>query len=79
MTSAYQTVSGARVGDPESRIHELYGRRVAVSEHAYVDGHYLTIRSDDGRSALVFETDGVKVTSFRVGRMPEAGWIEGCS
>ncbi len=79
MTDRYQTVSGAKVGDPEARIHQLYGRRVEVTDHAYVDGHYLTIRSDDRRSALVFETDGAKVTSFRVGKLPEAGWIEGCS
>jgi hypothetical protein len=44
-----------------------------VTDHAYVDGHYLTITSDDRRSALVFETDGVKVTSFRVGKLPRRG------
>jgi hypothetical protein len=78
-TPRYQTISGAKVGDPESRIHELYGARVEVTDHAYVDGHYLTVWSDDRKSALVFESDGVKVTSFRIGPLPQALWVEGCS
>jgi hypothetical protein len=27
----------------------------------------------------VFETDGQRVTNYRVGRKPEVQWVEGCS
>jgi len=73
------TLSGVRVGDSEGAILAAYGDRVATSPHAYEEGHYLTVRSGDGKSALVFDTDGETIRSFRVGRLPEAVWVEGCS
>ncbi len=75
----FRTASGVRVGDSESRLRSLYAGRFRVTPHAYVEGHYITIRSRDRRFALVFETDGRVVTSFRVGRLPEVLWVEGCS
>ncbi len=75
----FRTVSGAQVGDSEGRIKALYQGRVVVSEHAYADGHYLTVQSNDRRFAAVFETDGKVVTSYRIGRVPEVLYIEGCS
>ena len=74
------TKRGAQVGDSEKSILRLYKGQVKVSPHTYVDsGHYLTIKSKDGRYALVFETDGGVVTSFRIGLLPAAEYIEGCS
>ena len=73
-----QTVEGARIGDSEARIRELYGAAVAVSAHRYIDGHYLTVAGRDS-TAMVFETDGRKVLSYRAGLLPEVSWIEGCS
>ena len=78
-TPDYQTEAGAKVGDTEARIKELYGKGVNVSPHEYVDGHYLTVTSKDGKFAIVFETDGKVVTYIRAGRALEAGYIEGCS
>jgi hypothetical protein len=75
----YLTEAGAKVGDTEARIKELYGKDVEVSPHEYVDGHYLTVTSKDGKYAIIFETDGKVVTYIRAGRPPEVGFIEGCS
>ena len=75
----FRTRSGARIGDSEDRIKELYRGRVEVSQHAYANGHYLTVHSEDRRYAVVFETDGKVVTSFRIGRLPEVLYIEGCA
>lgn len=80
--STISTAAGARVGDTEGRINELYSGRVQTSSHKYVDGHYLTVRRGAGSDTvhrLVFETDGRRVTRFRAGRMPEVEWVEGCS
>jgi hypothetical protein len=76
----FATASGARVGDSEARLLSLYKNRVTVGPHTYVEkGHYLIVESPDRKSLLVFETDGSRVTSYRIGRSPEAGFIEGCS
>jgi len=78
-TPDYMTEAGAKVGDTEERIKELYGKGVEVSPHEYVEGHYLTVTSKDGKFAIVFETDGKVVTYIRAGRALEAGYIEGCA
>jgi hypothetical protein len=76
------TAEGARVGDTEQRIQELYGARVSVMPHKYTDGHYLVVRSaapDDTLHRIVFETDGSKVERYHAGRMPQVLYVEGCS
>jgi hypothetical protein len=75
---AVATTAGARIGDSEARIKTLYPQ-VEVTPHKYVKGHYLTVLTDNGEYGIVFETDGQRVTRYRAGRMPEVGWIEGCS
>ncbi len=77
-----KTTSGAKVGDSEQRIARLYGSRLKVSPHHYTKGHYLTVvpkDASDRNYRLVFETDGKKVTTYRVGKLPEVEYIEGCS
>jgi hypothetical protein len=80
--STISTAEGARVGDTEQRITELYPGRVTVQPHKYSDGHYLVVApaspADSGRN-IIFETDGQKVTTYRAGRMPEVEYVEGCS
>jgi len=77
---SYRTVQGAKIGDTESRIKQLYAGRVRVIPHKYVDwAHYLIVEFDDGRFMIVFETDGKRVTTYRIGTNPEAGFVEGCS
>lgn len=79
--SSLATDAGVRVGDAESRVQELYKGRVKSEPHKYVSGgHYLIVPSpSDSTRQLVFETDGKRVTTWRVGRLPEVRWVEGCS
>ncbi len=75
----YRTPEGAKQGDSEKTIRKLYPK-VEVEGQRYVpEGHYLIVRSPDGSRAIIFDTDGKKVTAFRVGRMPEVEWVEGCN
>jgi hypothetical protein len=70
------TEQGARVGDSEARIKELYaGAR--TEPHKYTDGHYLVVETGTDRR-FVFETDGMKVTRYRSGAVPAVEWVEGC-
>jgi hypothetical protein len=76
------TEEGARIGDSENRIRRLYGSRLTVTPHTYVDGHYLTVRpiqKADSGFRIVFETDGRVVTQYRSGRRPPVEYVEGCS
>lgn len=81
-SSAITTLSGARIGDTESRIKSLYPGQIEVTPHKYTNGHYLTfIPRDRGdrNYRVVFETDGQRVTGFRAGKLPEVQYVEGCS
>lgn len=74
------TTEGARVGDTEARIQELYEGRVTVQPHKYTSGHYLFVpASNDSTRALVFETDGTRVVRYRAGLIPQVQYVEGCS
>jgi hypothetical protein len=75
----YATDRGAKVGDSEARIMGLYRGLVKVSEHPYVDGHYIRVDMKGARRSILFETDGKRVTSFRAGNYREVSYIEGCS
>jgi hypothetical protein len=80
-TGAVTTEEGAKIGDTEDRLRSLYGEEVQVSPHKYIEkGHYFTVLGDSASAgrALVFETDGQRVTMFRGGRLPEVGWVEAC-
>jgi hypothetical protein len=76
------TGEGARIGDTEARIQQLYSGRVEVQPHKYTDGHYLLVRpteASDTTHLLLFETDGRVVTRFRGGRKPQVEYVEGCA
>lgn len=81
--SRITTLSGAKIGDTESRIKLLYPGRIQVTPHKYVQGgHYLTYLPKDASDKnyrVVFETDGKRVTQFRAGQIPEVEYVEGCS
>ena len=80
-TGAVTTDDGAKIGDSEDRIKNIYGDDVKVTPPKYNPGwHYMTVMGDStsaGR-AIVFETDGKKVTRYRAGELPEVQWVEGC-
>ncbi|MES2525352.1 MAG: hypothetical protein V4617_21860 [Gemmatimonadota bacterium] len=80
--STVATAEGARVGDTEARIREIYGNAVREEPHKYTGpvGHYLKVTTPgDTTRMTVFETDGSRVTMYRVGRKPEVEYVEGCS
>lgn len=73
------TIKGIQVGDPESVARRTYGPKVAVEPHQYIDdGHYLTIRSSDGKYGVRFETEKGKITSFYAGLFSAIQYVEGC-
>lgn len=74
---------GGKVGMTRAQIAALYPEFQA-SPHVYVDGEYLQVADPAGSEALlIFETDAqgdaAKVTEWRVGLPPHAGYVEGCS
>ena len=81
-SGATTTDAGARIGDADTKIHELYGSRVSVQPHKYTSGQYLIVtpaQATDSLFRLVFETDGQRVTRYRSGMMPAVLYVEGCS
>lgn len=71
--------SGLQVGDSEVRAQKIYGPKLKVTEHKYVDtGHYLTVRSEDGKYGIRFETDKGKITTFYAGTYEAIQYVEGC-
>jgi hypothetical protein len=76
----FTTVSGAKIGDTEARIKSLYGGRLQV-RNDYGSGHVMTFvpqAAADKNYRLVFNTDGNRVTRFRVGQLPQVDYEEGC-
>ena len=73
------TTTGIQVGDAEAQARRIYGVKVKVTAHTYVDnGHYLTVRSADGRYGVRFETDGGKITGYYAGTYEAIQHVEGC-
>jgi len=76
------TEAGVGLGTPEGQVLTRYAGRVRVEPHPYTgpEGHYLIVEDPDHpEMRMIFETDGVRITSFRAGRLPEVEWIEGCA
>ncbi|MGO9402024.1 MAG: hypothetical protein ACLPVW_00985 [Terriglobales bacterium] len=75
----YKTSMGIQVGDLEAYARRVYGSRMKVTRHQYLDtGHYLTVRSSDGRHGVRFETDNGKITRFYAGTYEAIQYVEGC-
>ena len=76
------TTDGARIGSTEDEIRRLYPGLVTTDAHPYSgpEWHILIMTSKDtaDRFAIIFETDGHKVTSYSAGHMPEVFYAEGC-
>jgi hypothetical protein len=73
------TVTGIEVGDSEARVRRVYGSKMKVMAHQYIDtGHYLTVRSPDGRHGIRFETDNGKIIEFYAGTYEAIQYVEGC-
>lgn len=80
-TGSVTTEDGAKIGDTEEKLKSIYNGDLQTEPHKYLDGgHYMIVMGDSVSpgKAIVFETDGKKVTNFRAGRLPEVKWVEGC-
>lgn len=75
------TVEGIQVGDSEAHARRVYGPRMKVEPHQYTgpEDHYLTIRSENGKLGIRFETDKGKIARFYVGKFEAVQYVEGCS
>jgi hypothetical protein len=78
-----RTTDGAQVGDSEARIRGIYGSALRITQHHYppVGAHDMTLEPADvaDRDYLLrFETDGDKVTQFRIGIREAVEATEGC-
>lgn len=80
------TIKGAKIGDSEERIFSLYPGQIKATQHPYarppVRKQYLIfIPRDpaDKNYQIIFETENNAVRNFRAGKLPEVGYIEGCS
>jgi hypothetical protein len=73
------TTAGIQVGDSEKHARQVYGSRLKVGPHKYIDnGHYLTAKSSDGRYGIRFETEDEKITTYYAGRFDAIQLVEGC-
>lgn len=74
-----KTTKGIGIGSTKKDVLIAYPDLVA-SEHEYLgsSGEYLTIKQGEDH-AIIFETYKDVVTSFRLGKFPAVGYIEGCS
>ena len=75
----FATLTGVQVGNSESRLRQVYGTKLKVTEHKYIDtGHYFTVQSQNGRYGVRFETDKGKILRFYAGRYESIQYVEGC-
>ncbi|MCA1623453.1 MAG: hypothetical protein LC768_12735 [Acidobacteria bacterium] len=76
----YATDKDAKIGDTEARIKLLYKGKYKVYPHKYVDdAHYIEVAMKGGKYSIIFETDGKRVVTYRVGKPEQVGYVEGCS
>lgn len=69
---------GLAVGDTLAQATARHSA-LGVGPHKYEPaGHYLTMKSPDGRAAIVMEEDGKTITKIRAGVIPSVNYVEGC-
>jgi len=74
------TFSGVGIGTTETALQSLYGSRLDVQPHKYVEGgHTITLRSGAGTEGLRFETANGAVTAIQAGPWEHLNYVEGCS
>jgi hypothetical protein len=79
------TLRGAKIGDTEARIKQLYPGQIKTTPHPYTGhrgGKYLTFYpkdQQDQKYRLIFETRNGKVNFFRGGYSGAVEAIEGCA
>jgi len=64
------------VGSTIASLREAYGYRLVVERH--IDGDRFVLNAPNHRRAIIFETDGRSVVTFRVGEYPSVAYDEDC-
>jgi len=78
--SKLHTFSGAAIGTTEEQLRKMYGPRLDIQPHKYVEnGHTITVKSSGGDYGLRFETSAGKVTAIQAGPWEHLNYVEGCS
>lgn len=77
-----KTAAGIGIGSTEDAIRAAYGQHLTIQLHKYQWEagwrYFIYIPPGDSLNAIVFETDGKVVRSFRVGRRPQVEYAERC-
>jgi hypothetical protein len=69
---------GLAVGDTLVQAKTKYPA-IEVGPHKYLPaGHYLTVRSDSPKAAIIMEEDGKQITKIRAGLEPAVSYVEVC-
>jgi hypothetical protein len=77
--SRIKTDKGIGLGATEDDVKQAYGAALVVKPNRYdPTWHYLVVDDPDHLHAIVFVTDGKKVTSIHAGEYPSVGYTEGC-
>ena len=75
------TLSGAGLGDSETRIFELFGERIQTRPLTDGSGNllaYVPTDASDRQFRVMFQTDGERVVRLWSGRLPWVEWMAGC-
>jgi hypothetical protein len=76
------TPEGVGVGSTEDAIRSAYGTHLTIRLHKYQWEagwrYFLYLPPADSLNAIVFETDGHRVRTYRVGRRPQVEYAERC-
>jgi hypothetical protein len=76
------TAEGIGVGSTEAAIRSAYGTHLTIQLHKYQWEagwrYFLYLPPGDSVNAIVFETDGQGVRTYRVGRRPQVEYVERC-
>ena len=79
---AARTAEGIGVGSTEAEITRAYGQHVTIQLHKYQWEagwrYFRYLPPGDSLNAILFETDGKVVKSYRVGRRPQVEYAERC-
>ena len=77
---AVATDAGVRIGTTEASILEKYGARLQPEGHTNLGaaGHYATVRADNGKYGLLFETANGRVVNMRSGTFDAIALTETC-
>ena len=74
----HQLPNGLRIGSPAGDIKDLYGDKTSIFPNKYdpnAKDYEVALSKDRG---LVFDVRDDKIHAYRLGRIPEVHWVEGC-